>query len=529
MPKQKKQLNTKPVNTGFKTLKKKPDAKPKIKIKHVTSESKKKNLVKGNAVVDLKKNFSELYHEADSLLDDEEVTEKEMEEQDSNFDWGNLLEEEDGQKKKKKIKKKKGHGFKLFGSRKHDKLDSKTGKKHLKSKKLAKKISKDVIKDLPEPDLKKGFPMRIYRKLAVGFVLLAIILIAVIFYFSFVKATIIISLKEGLAKEDITISVYERGEDYVIPDNAVRGLVKEIELEHSKAYDVTGSEVIGEEVTGTVTIINDYMKNQPLVATTRLLSSDGKLFRLKNSVNVPAGKSITADVYADQQGADMVVGDESFTIPGLWEGLQDKIYAKSQAGDITYKKKLKRVLKQEDIDSALKDLQEMLIEKAKTDIDDTYSEYNQKLYEINQEAIEYEIDSEIGEEVDKFSITMNAVIIVVAFDDAQVYEFAQKAMSSNLSDNKELSGLRTDEFSYEIAEIDLERKIADVGVEFSGSVVLKPDAELVDKSKIINMTKEQVADYLTNIEDIKTFDIKISPSFVNKTPSLVDRIKIEIK
>ncbi|MFH0951063.1 MAG: hypothetical protein V1765_01140 [bacterium] len=536
---------------GVKVVKPSP-AQPKIKIKKISHKAKL-----DASVVNLKKHKSSTFakEDGDLLEDDEEIEETPVTE-DMDFDWEELLDADGkGQKYKQEAKTKKKNrlsklksGFLPFFKKRpapivdnHDKSDKiKSPIKIDKSIKVPAKVEEKLIGKLPTKTIKQEasakketadqphFSMKIYRKLAIGFVALAVILIAVIFYFSFVKATVVIKLAEETVDQTAPISVYDRGEDYVIPEDAVRGIIKEIELEQSKVYDVVGSEVIGQEVTGTVTLINNYMKNQPLVATTRLLSPEGQLFRLKSSVMVPAGKTITAEVYADKPGEDMVVGDTRFTIPGLWEGLQDQIYAESKAGDITFKKKLKKIVKQVEIDSALADMKVALIAKAKTDIDQTYSDYQQKLYQVNEDNMEYEVDAEVGDEMDKFTVTMKATIIVVAFADDQVYELTQAALTSSLAENKQLLGLRPEEFIYELTAVDLEKETAEVKVSFKAKIAYKNGSDIINKEEIVNMSREELSAYLSKMPEISTFDIKISPSFINKTPSLVDRIKIEV-
>jgi len=543
----------KKIKSGKPKLVKPSVGKPKIKIKKVSHKAKL-----DASVINLKKPKSSILAEEDGdLLEDDEEIEETPVTEDMDFDWEELLDADGkGQKYKKEVKANKKSKLSKFKGgflpffKKHsastvehqDKTD-KVKPKADKSFKAPTKIEEKLLGKLPTKTIKPevlakkellpvdqhhGFSMKIYRKLAIGFVVLAIILIAVIGYFSFVKATVIIKLAEETVDQSAPFNIYDRGEDYVIPEDAVRGIIKEIELEQSKVYDVVGSEIIGQEVTGTVTLVNNYMKNQPLVATTRLLSPEGQLFRLKSSVMVPAGRTITAEVYADKPGEDMVVGDTHFTIPGLWEGLQDQIYAESKAGDITFKKKLKKIVKQEEINSALADMKETLIAKAKTDIDQTYSDYQQKLYQINEDNIEYEVDAEVGDEMDKFTVTMKAVITVVAFADSQVYELTQTALASSLTDNKQLLGLRSEEFTYELTSVDLEKDTAEVKVSFKAKIAYANGSEIINKEEIVNMSREELSAYLSKMPEISTFDIKISPSFINKTPSLVDRIKIEV-
>jgi hypothetical protein len=97
----------------------------------------------------------------------------------------------------------------------------------------------------------------------------------------------------------------------------------------------------GEKAKGMITISNDFSsESQPLVATTRFESADGKIFRLVRGVTVPGisetdGKKepgvIEAEVVADESGESYNIDPSSFTIPGL-KGTQkySKFSAKSK-------------------------------------------------------------------------------------------------------------------------------------------------------------------------------------------------------
>jgi hypothetical protein len=80
---------------------------------------------------------------------------------------------------------------------------------------------------------------------------------------------------------------------------------------------------------GTITIYNDYSTSpQELVATTRFLTPDGKIFRITQNVTVPGAtkasdgtltaSSINAPIAADQAGPDYNIGPVAkLTIPGF--------------------------------------------------------------------------------------------------------------------------------------------------------------------------------------------------------------------
>ncbi|NTW14091.1 MAG: hypothetical protein HGA31_03620 [Candidatus Moranbacteria bacterium] len=87
------------------------------------------------------------------------------------------------------------------------------------------------------------------------------------------------------------------------------------------------SSTAGQKSTGTVVIYNEYGTDpQQLVATTRLESSDGKIFRIAKGVTVPGmtttnGKTVPgaveATIVADGVGSSYDIGPSSFSIPGF--------------------------------------------------------------------------------------------------------------------------------------------------------------------------------------------------------------------
>lgn len=82
---------------------------------------------------------------------------------------------------------------------------------------------------------------------------------------------------------------------------------------------------------GKATIINTTSRSYTFVATTRLLSKEGVLFRMKTASPIPANGSVTVEVAADQPGPEGDIGPTTFTIPGLSPDLQKLITAKSDA------------------------------------------------------------------------------------------------------------------------------------------------------------------------------------------------------
>lgn len=103
------------------------------------------------------------------------------------------------------------------------------------------------------------------------------------------------------------------------------------DLEARRDVPVSGGAEVAELATGTMAIINDGDTPQALVERTRLLSSEGVLFRLRNGVTVPPRGRVDAEVIADQPGAAGNVPAGRFTIPGLPADRQGVVYGDAAA------------------------------------------------------------------------------------------------------------------------------------------------------------------------------------------------------
>lgn len=110
-------------------------------------------------------------------------------------------------------------------------------------------------------------------------------------------------------------------------ENIFPGRIATAERTVQVSVNSTGSPSDTTKARGKIRIYNSFSnENQPLVATTRFETKDGKIFRLVESVVVPgmndtAGQKergvIEATVVADQVGGDYNISPTTFTIPGF--------------------------------------------------------------------------------------------------------------------------------------------------------------------------------------------------------------------
>jgi hypothetical protein len=371
-------------------------------------------------------------------------------------------------------------------------------------------------------------PINMYRKIAISFIALTVILLSVVVYFTFVSVEIVLTPAHERVSDNLIVDIYDKESYENSPSASLAGVVEEVELEAEKVYESTGVETLGEEISGKVRVINNYTKNQPLVATTRFLSPDNKLYRLKDTINVPAGSSVEAEIYVDKADPSMAIGPTKFIIPGLWTGIQDKIYAESNE-KFVYNKKIEKFIQKIDVDMAVEDLKKELIAKAEKQFGETYRGYDKVLFEIDNNLINVDISDKVGDKKNNFKVNLNSPVAVIAFNSGEVKTMAEKKLKAIVPDNKDFKEISRDNITFNLNGFNVNQGIATINASFESSMALKNDSDIIDKNKIIGLTEEQLRDYLKGFNEISDFKISFSPAFVEKVPNLIDRIYVKIE
>jgi hypothetical protein len=380
----------------------------------------------------------------------------------------------------------------------------------------------------------KPQPVNLYKKIAICFVVLTGLLILFVFYLSFGQAKIVVTPARQAVDVDFIADLIPKEEAQAaeVPGRiAISGVLDETTVGGSKEYEATGSKIAeSENVGGKVTIINNYNKAQPLVATTRLLSPEGILFRIKNRVNVPAGGKVEVEVYADPPTAEAAnLGPTHFTIPGLWPALQDKIYGESYEKMSGGKQEVKFVT-QTDLDSAYADLTKSLSEKV---IEDSKKEMESAGEILGKVLITEILDKKntaaVGDEKDKFTVTLKFKAVGVVFYRMDLESLAITQLQGKLPEGQKLANVDLNNLSFVIEKYDLKEKTANVSVHLAGEAVLKTESKILDKNNLAGLGKEDAVKYLTSFPEIQSAEINLSPFWVRKIPKLKDHIEVTIK
>src|SRR3990167_6086342 len=122
-------------------------------------------------------------------------------------------------------------------------------------------------------------PVRFYKFVALTFLIVTIVLLGSIIFMSSKRAEITIITKAESVEVNTTVDIDPRQTDTI-----VSGFVTSTFVELTKVYSPQGNKTVEDLATGEVTLINDSNLPQLLVIKTRLLSTGGILFHLKEGV-----------------------------------------------------------------------------------------------------------------------------------------------------------------------------------------------------------------------------------------------------
>lgn len=115
-------------------------------------------------------------------------------------------------------------------------------------------------------------------------------------------------------------------------DNDLAYETMTLEATGERQLRATGEAEVTEQATGEIVIQNTRETAERLIKNTRFETPDGLIFRITESVVVPAAEggtpgTVRASVFADQPGEAYNIGPTTFTVPGYQEGGYDELFA----------------------------------------------------------------------------------------------------------------------------------------------------------------------------------------------------------
>ena len=320
-----------------------------------------------------------------------------------------------------------------------------------------------------------------------------------------------------------------------LPANAVK-----VVSQQSSEFPATGKKQLNEKASGIVTIYNEYSTGpQSLIANTRFLSKEGKIFRIKKSVTIPGFTkpedevipgAAEVKVFAEEAGESYNIAPTSFTIPAFQEMGSPKysgIYARSTAAMSGGSTEEVLVVTEADISKAKKVLLESLKEKNTLGIENEIGENNKPVGDTREdEIVKIGLSNEAGEQVEKAVITIELSSKILTVKQNDINDLAVRSFGVELSDEMELIP-ESKKIECGDSYLDADKNIIfPVYVEQEAVRIIGADQI---KRDIIGKDEPELRKFFSEMEGIKTVNISFWPFWVKNVPQSVKKIKIEIK
>lgn len=302
----------------------------------------------------------------------------------------------------------------------------------------------------------------------------------------------------------------------------------------SAEFEPTGPATGGTKAKGKIKIYNNYGPNpQILVATTRFVSPEGKVFRLDNRVVVPAATLkdgnlepayVETTVTADQPGEEYNIGPTKFSIPGF-QGTPkyEKFYAISEEPMKGGGSNQTKTVTADDLKNAQKVVSDQVFNAFDSDLKAKMTGGLKVLESAKQIKITtIESNAKIGEGVAKFKVTISGEMQALSFDEKQVTDLINELIKDEIPANTKISYFQME---YSNSRLDFQK--GQMAVTVKANLGLSPE---IDAQSLLAQIKgrnlAEVKTFLSQQKEIKEAKIKLWPSWVGHLPSKADKIKI---
>ncbi|KPJ57294.1 hypothetical protein AMJ49_01690 [Parcubacteria bacterium DG_74_2] len=399
---------------------------------------------------------------------------------------------------------------------------------------------KKIFDVLPPEKLKEKEVIYLPKKkrLKKGWILFFLILALAIFFLKeFPSATIEIWPKTEISKFETDLLVDRQIENPNLFKKSIPGQNFELEKTISREFSSSGRKLKEERATGNIKVFNETTYSQVLVATTRFVSKEGKLFRSTERITVPAGYyegtkflpgEIDVEVRAAESGEDYNIGPSTFSIPGLAPSPSyTKIYGRSSQAMSGGSKKEVLVVTNEDLNNA----KDFLTDRAKEEGEKFLKENTPigflLLEDISKtEVLDISFSAKAGEELEKFNCQIKIKAKNLIFLKKDFEDLIKNYILSKIPGKKiQPESLKTN-YSVENFDIDSGKVFLLVDTE----VKIYPELDEVFLKKEISQKQiEEVKIFLKNQPEIDKFEINIFPFWAKVLPANFESIRLEIK
>jgi len=379
---------------------------------------------------------------------------------------------------------------------------------------------------------RESFPKQqassLYRNIAFGFLGLTVLIVIGVLWISSVHARVTVKVKRDTTEVQSAIEVAKNPEQNQLRGRVVQGTYEKIQ-EFAASEASSGQIQDDVEVQGTVKIINNYSKPQTLVKTTRLLTSDGRLYRIDKTIVVQPKQSVTVTAHSDKAGKEYVlpVGTK-LTIPGLWIDIQKWIYAETVSG-FSGGQQMGKIVSSMDVSNAQKNLEDAVFEQAKKMLRAEAQVGEDWLAVYQKKMVENKTNVSAGQKSDQFLASVKLEVKAVFYPQKDMDALVKQKLKDRLPDGREITNFDPSAISFKVEMLDIPNEKAKLSFTAQASTKLTQDSPSLSKDAVAGLGLEEAKTKLLSVDGVESVDIQIRPAWIGKLPTMKDHIDMVVQ
>ncbi|MEK7555261.1 MAG: hypothetical protein AAB516_00340 [Patescibacteria group bacterium] len=302
-------------------------------------------------------------------------------------------------------------------------------------------------------------------------------------------------------------------------------------------FPATGTKDVKQKAIGKIIIYNAYSsESQLLIANTRFLAPDGKIFRLTNKIIVPGAKivegkiissSIEAGVMADAAGEEYNIKPvEYFSIPGFKDSAKYKGFYAESKNSMTGGFIGKMAVPTDENIKQAKEKNRQILQQALNSF--IYSQIPEG-FKIIEGAEQFNIIKEtVNKETDavgNFAVFGEAELSITAFKEEDAKNLIVSLAKGELGKEFEPKEYQ---LNYGISRADINNGSISFPVDFQGVFWQAIDIGTFRES-IKNKSESELRGAVFSLPKVEKVEVSFWPFWVNQVPDNTDRIKVVIE
>ncbi len=346
-------------------------------------------------------------------------------------------------------------------------------------------------------------------------------------YYSHYGTRVIIHPSTASIEEEREVLVRGSGS---LGNEEIRGVMLSEEVKSSQEFPVEETEMIKERAEGRIEVCQEYSESAvPFREGTRFVSDEGKLFEAVDEFTLPSIHENQGcewvEVVAAEPGEEYNIGeDPDFALPGLEgtaiygsvKGRSFELHKEGREEEVPY-------LGEETMQKAEEEMKEDLLERGREMIE---SEYAEDYLLTSDEQFTTEIvekDFQEKEDEDVFDFTLLVRTKALAIDKQSVKDLIYNFLPEDHTWRK-----GEEEISFEVKEIDFDKKEGKILLYFAGEIYEEMNRERI-KREIIGIDTEKAEEILGEMLEVEKIEVKPFPFGLGRVVEEPERVEVRLK